>query len=119
MTDENTTNWPSILEQTVSNLNARSLQSLGYLRPNQINSRTDDPLIDEARGGYLTNQPTWKQQRNNVTKYKKNSRNSRTLKVGSYVFTQTHKRDSFERGYKLSVSSTMIGMSLKCVSTQM
>jgi hypothetical protein len=111
MTDENTTNWPSILEQTISNLNARSIQSLGYLRPNQINSRTDDPLIDEARGGYLTNQPTWKQQRNNVTKYKNRSR---ILKVGSYVFTQTNKRDSFERGYKLSVSTTI----LKCVSTQ-
>jgi hypothetical protein len=30
-----------------------------------IKQRTDDVLIDQARGSYKSDQPTWKQQRQN------------------------------------------------------
>jgi hypothetical protein len=58
-------NWPSFLKKTILSLNSQQIKSLGGIRPIDIKQRTDDVIIDQARGGYKSDQPTWKQQRQN------------------------------------------------------
>ena len=65
----------------------------------------DDPKVHLALGGASFNGPSWKQRRRNQTIYEKKKGR---LQVGSYVYAQVNKGDSFERGYKISRTAVYI-----------
>ncbi len=76
-----TQNWPKYLRYIVNAINNSPNTAIGGLRPAQIKSSMDDPLIDK-RIGFHDDVPV-EVQKKNQKKYEKQKKN---LQVGNYVF---------------------------------
>ncbi len=76
-----TKNWPKYLQHIVNAINNSPNSAIGGLRPSQIHSPMDDPLIDKTIG-YKPDVSVEEQKQNQLA-YEKKKNN---LQVGNYVF---------------------------------
>ncbi len=90
-----TRDWPKYLENIVENLNSTPNSAIGGLKPNQINSRTDTPLIDHKIGFHPDE--SFETQTANQKEYEK-KRSPESLQVGNYVYVDFPPA-SFEKSF--------------------
>ncbi len=90
-----TRDWPKYLENIVQNLNNTPNPAIGGLKPNEIEHRTDTPLIDKKIGFHPD--VSFEMQMKNQREYEKNKKPS-SLQVGNYVYVD-FPPSSFEKSF--------------------
>lgn len=96
--------WPSYLKQAVDSLNNRHLESLGGVRPADINNIFDGAQILEAqekKGVKRYREPFWKDQ--NAMQEEFNQDTSQLFKTGDYVYLDM-KKTAFDKSYDIQIS---------------
>ncbi len=93
-----THNWPKYLTATVKAINETPNSAIGYLKPNDIRSSTDDPKIDQAIG--FPTETSFEKQMENQKAYEKNTK---LLQVGDHVYLD-FPPSTMEKGFDTPVS---------------
>ena len=97
-----TKNWPSNLQAIVRAINNSPNSAIGYLKPSQIKSPLDDPLIDNAIG--VPQDASFETQVQNQKTYEQNSAN---LQVGDHVYLD-FAAATMEKGFDTPVTQNTI-----------
>ena len=97
-----TRDWPKYLNQAVRAINESPNAAIGFLRPIDINSPSDDPIVD-GRVGVPEDVP-YNIQQENQQKYEQNESN---LQKGDYVYLEFSPRP-MEKGFDAPVSTAKI-----------
>ena len=96
--------WPAYLKQTVDSLNNRHVESLGGVRPADVNSVFDGAQILEAqekKGIKRFREPFWKDQ--NIAQQKFDKDPTQKFKTGDYVYLDM-KKTAFDKAYDIQIS---------------
>ena len=95
--------WPHYLRISINALNNRHIQSLGGIKPADVNSSLDDVKIRRAQKNHQIfpyKEPNYAQQ--NLSQKSYASDETKTFKVGSYVYID-RKPSKFDKSYDLQV----------------
>ena len=97
-------NWVESLVKIVNDMNNTSIERLGYLRPNQINSEIDSVFVQNAQKIHKINiykEPNWATQLKNIKSYSIDLSN---IQKGDYVYRDFDEK-IFDKSYNVSVNS--------------
>ena len=96
--------WPAYLKQTVDSLNNRHIESLGGVRPADVNNVFEGAQILEAqqkKGIKSYRKPYWKDQ--NLSQKKFDKDRTQKFKTGDYVYLDM-KKTAFDKAYDIQIS---------------
>ena len=93
-------NWPSLLSDIVAGINSKENKAV-KVRPIDIKTPFDDPLLDETYSQRPYQQPHWFEQIENQKKYEQDHSK---IQVGDLVLSHTGKQYRFRKGYQRQVS---------------
>ncbi len=96
-----TKDWPTYLQAIVQAINNSPNSAIGFLKPSQIKSPLDDPLIDNVVG--VPQDASFQTQVENQRHYEKNKNN---LQIGDHVYLD-FPAATMEKGFDSPVNISM------------